>query len=441
MSAHRETWRLAWPLILSNITVPLLGVTDTTVVGHLPEPHHLAAVAGGSAAFNVVYFAFIFLRMGTTGLVAQAFGARDHDEVRDLLTRGMVLAVGLAVATIAVGPLLIPLISLLFAAGEEVDAALRTYLRIRLLGLPAGFANLVVLGWLLGLQNARGPLLLMVAINGVNIVLDVVLVIGFGFGASGVAIATVIAEYGGLALAAHLVRREVRRRPGSATPLRDLLRAGGFARMLRVNRDIFIRSLALQAGFVSFAVIGARQGEVILAANAILLNLQTIAAFGLDGFAHAAEAMVGRAVGARDRRAFRAAIAASAQFALVLAAALSLAFLLGGTTLIHAMTTIAPVRATADLFLPYMVVSPVISIWAFLFDGVFIGATRTAVMRDGMILSYLVFALAALALVPPFGNHGLWLAFLLFMSARGLWLGGAYLWIEARSGGFVGARF
>lgn len=352
----------------------------------------------------------------------------------------MILAAALAAVTIVLGPLLVPLVSLLFAAGEEVDAALRAYLRIRLLGLPAGLANLVVLGWLLGQQNARGPLLLMVLTNGVNILLDVLLVIGFGFGASGVAAATVIAEYGGLGLAVVLARRELRRRSGASTPLRDLLRAGGFTRMLRVNRDIFVRSLALQAGFVSFAAIGARQGEITLAANAILLNLQTLAAFGLDGFAHAAEAMVGRAVGARDRPAFRAAIGASMRFALGLAVVLSVAFFVGGTTLIHAMTTIEEVRAMADRFLPYMVLSPVISIFAFLFDGIFIGATRTAVMRDGMILSYLVFAAAALALVPPFGNHGLWVAFLLFMSARGLWLGAAYLWIEGRAGGFVGAR-
>lgn len=410
------------------------------MVGHLPEPHHLAAVAAGSAAFNVIHFAFVFLRMGTTGLVAQAFGRRDDGGIRDVLLLGGILALGVAVLVIALGPALVPAASRLFATGDQADPALRTYLWVRLLGLPASLLTLVVLGWLLGLQNARGPMLLMIVTNTVNVVLDVVLVVGAGMGAAGVAAATVVAEHAGLALAVLLVRRELRHRGGAFAPLGVLLRSGGFGRMLRVNRDIFVRSAALQVGFLSFAVIGARQGEITLAANAVLLNLQTLAAFGLDGFAHAAEAAVGRAVGARDREGFRRAVRAAGEFAIGLSLALSALFLLGGTGIVAAMTTIPEVRETAGRFLLYMVVSPPLSVWAFLFDGIFIGATRTAVMRDGMIVACLVFLASALLLVPPLGNHGLWLAFLLFMGARGLWLGVAYLWIEGRADGFVGAR-
>ncbi|MDX1541351.1 MAG: MATE family efflux transporter, partial [Geminicoccaceae bacterium] len=383
---------MAWPLILSNATVPLLGLTDTTVVGHLPAPHHLSAVAAGSTAFNVVHFAFVFLRMGTTGLVAQAFGTGDGQAVRDLLARGIALALMLGLLLLLAGPLLILVASLLFGTSPELDSELRTYLQIRFFGIPASFTSLVVLGWLLGLQDARSPMVMMVLTNGLNIALDVLFVVGFGMAASGVALATVLAEHAGLAIGILLVRRRLRRIEGAPTPIRRLLRQGGFGRMIRVNRDIFIRSLALQAGFLSFAAIGARLGDVTLAANAILLNLQTLAAFGLDGFAHAAEAMVGRQVGARDRAGIRAAVRANAELALVLALALALGFALAGELLIHAMTTIETVRAGAGRHLPWMIASPLVSIWAFLFDGVFIGATRTAVMRDGMILAFVVFA-------------------------------------------------
>ncbi|HEX6144639.1 MAG TPA: MATE family efflux transporter [Geminicoccaceae bacterium] len=440
MSAHREAWRLAWPLILSNVTVPLLGLTDTAVLGHLDSPHHLSAVAAGSAAFNLIHFAFVFLRMGTTGLVAQAWGRGDGQGVRDLLGRGLLLAGGLALGLLVLGPLLVLAASALFGASPDVDAGLRTYLGIRLLGVPAGFLGLVVLGWLLGLQDARGPMLLMIVVNGINIALDLLLVLGFGLATAGVALATVAAEYAGLALALVLVRRALRGVDGRFTPLPALVRAGGFGRMIRVNRDIFVRSLALQAGFITFAAIGARLGEGVLAANAILLNLQTLAAFVLDGFAHAAEAMVGRQVGRADRAGVRAAIAANAGLALGLALALALAFLLFGELVVRGMTTIETVRAQAFPYLPYVVALPVISVWAFLFDGVFIGATRTEVMRDGMILAFLVFAAAAVALVPTLGNHGLWIAFLIFMAWRGAWLAVAYLRIEAGPTGFAGAR-
>ncbi|MGH6914874.1 MAG: MATE family efflux transporter, partial [Geminicoccales bacterium] len=211
-----------------------------------------------------------------------------------------------------------------------------------------------------------------------------------------------------------------------------------FRRLLRVNRDIFLRSCSLEAAFLTFTAVGSRQGEVILAANAILLNFQLLAAYGLDGFAHAAEAMAGRAVGAGDRASFRAAVRAGLYWSAGLAIALSALFLAGGTTGIRIMTGLEEVRAAAIAFLPYMVLSPLVSVWAFLFDGVFIGATRTAEMRNGMALALLLFWALAFALLPVLGNHGLWLAFLALMAARGLWLGLVFLRIE-RGAGFVAA--
>jgi multidrug resistance protein, MATE family len=423
--------------MLSSVTVPLLGIVDVAVVGHLDAPHYLGAVALGAVTFSVLYFAFVFLRMGTTGLAAQAFGRGDHDEIRAGLGRGLLLAAAIALLTLVLGRLLIEGAVWLADPGPQVAPELRRYLEIRLLGLPAGLAGQVILGWLLGLQNARGPMVLLIATNAVNIALDLLFVLGLGWKVEGVAAATVLAEIGGLGLGIWLVRRELARL-GGAWSRRTLLDAPALRRLLALNRDIFVRSLALQAAFFSFAALGARQGETVLAANAVLMNLQTLAAFGLDGFAHAAEAMVGRQIGARDRGAFRAAIRANLHCAMGLAVLLSLGFLLAGPAAIALMTGLPEVRAAAAVFLPYMVVSPLISIWAFLFDGVFIGATRTVEMRNGMVLALALYAALAFALIPPLGNHGLWIAFLGFMAWRGLWLGAVFLRIEARPGGFLG---
>ncbi|HSA79321.1 MAG TPA: MATE family efflux transporter [Geminicoccaceae bacterium] len=437
MSPYREAWRLAWPLILSNLSVPLLGIVDTAVVGHLPEPHYLGAVAIGALAFNVLYFVFGFLRMGTTGLTAQAFGRADGAELRAGLGRAMLLAVLIAGALLAAGPGIVWAALAIFDPSPRVGAELTAYLAIRLLGAPAALANLVLLGWLLGMQNARGPMALLIATNGVNIALDLWFVLGFGWGVAGVAAATVCAEYGGLALGLWLVRRRARQVPG-AWSWGAVWQRAAFGRLLAVNRDIMLRSLSLEAAFLTFTALSSRQGEIVLAANAVLLNFLTFAAFGLDGFAHAAEAMVGRQVGAGSRAGFRAATGANLGFALALALFMAAGFLLGGRAAIQLMTGLEAVRAAAFLYLPYVVALPPVAVFAFLFDGVFIGATRTAEMRNGMVLALAAFLLAAWGLMDPLGNHGLWLAMLLLMAVRGLWLGLVYLRIE-RGAGFVAA--
>jgi MATE family multidrug resistance protein len=295
---------------------------------------------------------------------------------------------------------------------------------------------MVLLGWLLGMQDARSPMVLMIATNGVNILLDLWFVLGFGWGVAGVAAATVCAEYGGLALGLWLAVRRLALVPGGWSWPAIRARAA-FVRLLAVNRDIMLRSMSLEAAFLTFSALSSRQGELILAANAVLLNFLTFAAFGLDGFAHAAEAMVGRHLGAGNRAAFRAAARANIVWALALAGLLALAFLLGGRAAVALMTGLAEVRATAHAFLPYVVALPLVAVWAFLFDGIFIGATRTVPMRNGMALALATFLLAA-TLTGPLGNHGLWLAMLAFMAARGLCLGLVYLHIERRAG-FVAA--
>jgi multidrug resistance protein, MATE family len=437
LDAYREAWRLAWPLILSNLMVPLLGIVDTAVVGHLPQPHYLGGVAIGALVFNVLYFVFGFLRMGTTGLTAQAFGRADGDELRAGLLRPLLLAALVAALLLACSSLIVRASLLLFEPSARIGAELEGYLRIRLLGAPAGLANMVLLGWLLGLQNARGPMALLIVTNALNITLDLVFVLGFGWAVRGVAAATVCAEYGGAVLGLWLARRQLRSLAG-AWRWPAILHRGAFRRLLAVNRDIMLRSLSLEAAFLGFTALGSRQGEIVLAANAVLFNFLTFAAFGLDGFAHAAEAMVGRHVGRGDASGFRAATKANLRLALTLAVLLALAFAAGGHLGIELMTGLPEVRATATTYLPYVVALPLVAVFAFLFDGVFIGATRTGEMRNGMALALGVFLGSVALLMPALGNHGLWLALLLFMAARGLWLGACYLRIE-RAGGFVAA--
>jgi multidrug resistance protein, MATE family len=433
MHPYRESWRLAWPLILSNLSVPLLGVVDTAVVGHLDAPRYLGGVALGAMVMSVLYWMFGFLRMGTTALTAQAFGAADAAETRAALGRALLLASALGLSVILLGPLVGTLGAKLFAPGPDVLVEFRRYLSIRLFGAPAALGSMALLGWLLGLQDSRRPLLLMLLTNGINAALAVLFVWGLGLATAGVATATVIAEYAGLGLGFLVVRRTLRGQGGWPGWPRIMIVAR-FRRLLAVNRDLFLRSLMLEAAFLAFTAIGSRQGELVLAANAILMNFFTTAAYGLDGFAHAAEAMVGRAVGARDRHGFAAAVRASFANAAALAVVMTLVFALLGGWGIRLMTGLPEVRAQAATYLPYVIALPAVSVWAFLFDGIYFGATRTAELRNGMVVALALFAATAVVLVPALGNHGLWLTFLIFLGGRAL-----ILWLIYRRAGRAAA--
>jgi MATE family multidrug resistance protein len=406
--------------------VPLLGLVDTAVMGHLPEPHFLAAVALGALVMGVLYFLFGFLRMGTTALVAQALGAGDAAELRAVPARALLVALAQGLLLILLARPILWACILVFAPTPAVAAGLETYLLIRLFGAPAGLAGFVVLGWLLGLQDARGPLLLMIVTNGINAALTVTLVLGLGWGIAGAAVATLVAEYLGLAAGLPLVLWRWRGLGLHLPAAAEVWQRARFGRLLALNRDLFLRSLMLEAVFVAFAALGSRQGEVVLAANAVLMNFFTAAAYGLDGFAHAAEAMVGKAVGARDAVAFRAATRAGFTLAGWLAVAMTLVVWLAGPALVALLTDIAAVRATALAYLPFAALLPVVAVWAFLLDGVFFGATRTAELRNAMAASVLVFAALAAVLPAALGNTGIWAAFLLFLAARGLLLGAVY---------------
>ena len=416
-SWNRRVWRLAAPMIAANVTVPLLGAVDTAVVGHLPNAYYLGAVAVGAMIFSLLYWGLGFLRMATTGLTAQAHGGDDADEMRATLARSLIIAGALALAILALQAPTIGLAMGFFEASAEVESHARAYFAIRVWGAPAALANATLLGWFLGMQNARATLALQVVINAVNIVLDLWFVVGLGLAVEGVALATIIAEYTGLALGLVLVARTLRRL-GGRWQIERIVERRSLRHLLATNRDIFLRTLCLMAAFAYLTAQGAKMGDVVLAANAVMMNLFMFMAFPLDGFAHAAEALVGRAVGARDRAALAGTVRASTLWALIMAVAFTAAYLVAGTLVIDALTNVDAVRAAAREVLPWMIAAPLISVWSFQFDGIFIGATRSAEMRNSMIVSLAVYLAATWTLMPIWGNHGLWFAFLIFMAAR-----------------------
>lgn len=404
-------------MILSNLSIPLLGMVDTAVVGHLEEAYYLGAVAIGGLIFSFVFWAFGFLRMGTTGLIAQAHGANQFDELRAGLMRGVVLALLLALVLLISQQAIQWLALTLVDASPAVERYAAEYFSIRIWSAPATLINYVFIGWFLGMQNARGPLYLLLAINLSNIVLDLWFVWGLGMTVDGVALASVLAEYLGVLLGAFLILRELKGQ-GGAWCWNTVFNATRLRQLLVVNQNIFIRTLCLIFSFAFFTAQGAKHGDVILAANAVLMNFQTFMAYGLDGFAHAAEALVGKAVGQRDRQAFRAAVHTAGLWSVMVALAFMLLYALFGALIIVGLTDLEEVRQAAYSFLPWLILSPLVSVWSYLYDGIFIGATRTAEMRNTMLISTFFCFLPAWYLLQPWGNHGLWAALMVFMLAR-----------------------
>ena len=424
-------------MVVSNLSVPLLGAVDTAVIGHLPEPHFLGAVAVGALIFNTLYFGSNFLRMGTTGITAQAFGADDFDGARATLVRALVIAALLAAALLALQGPIGWLAFYLVEPSEAVTAEGTRYFFIRIWGAPAALANIALVGWFIGMQNTRAALALMLTVNGINIVLDLVLVLGFDLAVAGVAWATVAADYAGLILGLAVTAR-LARRHGGRWRARLLLDTAAMRRFLGINRDIFLRTLFVITAFALFTTLSARQGDVVLAANAVLLNFVIFFNFAFDGFAFAAEALTGRALGGGRRDDLNRAIRACFLWCLVLALLSVAIYGLAGAPIVDVLTDIEEVRAVARDFLPWLIALPLVAVWGIFFDGVFTGTTRTADMRNTMMLAFVVFVPCAWLLREPLGNHGLWLAMTLLYAVRGAGLGAIYLRIQRR-GGFLPA--
>ena len=411
---------LAVPIILANLAQPVLSLVDTMVAGHLPGAWYLAGVALSGVLFNFLFWSFSFLRMATTGLVAQAWGADDPALMRKHLLRALLVA-GAAGTTIIL--LQYPIIhggfTLLGGKGEVYDSAV-SYSSARIWSAPAALGNFVLLGYLLGRQRVMISLALQVALNLVNLAATLTLVFGFGMGVAGIGAGTAIAEW--IAFVAGLA---IVRPFGRNIPLawRDILDGAALRQLFAVNRDIFLRSLCLLVCFGWFARSGAAEGAAVLAANAILLNLHGIMSYGLDGFAHATETLVGSVIGSRRKGALYRVIKAAFLWSGIVAAIFSLCYWWFGPAIIALLTNQQDIRIVATEFLPYVVILPVISVASYMLDGVFIGAVRTRELRNSMFVSTVIFLISAYGLQQIWGNHGLWLAMILLMVVRTVTLG------------------
>lgn len=418
---HRDVLTIALPIIVSNMTTPLIGVVDTAVIGQLGDAAQMGGVAVAATIFSLLFWSFGFLRMGTSGLTAQADGRRDTQEVAATLQRA--LAVGLATGLVLI-VLQWPILAgslLLIEGSDAVEAATRTYYAIRIWSSPLTLANFALLGWLVGLGRAGQAFALQLVLNLTNIGLDLALVLHWQQGIAGVAWATVAAEAVALVLGLVLATRELSRRGGRAALAQTFDRAQ-LRRTLVVNGDIMVRTLCLQFAFTFFTAVGARAGDVTLAANAILLALFDVTAYVLDGFAHAAEVFAGRAVGARARARFAEAVRLTSLHAGLLATMVSVLTYFGGNLFIDLVTTSQAVRAEAKHFMVWVAIAPLLGVGAFVLDGIFIGATRTADMRNMMFISLAAFLVAWVLLRGPLGNHGLWAALMVFFVVRGVTL-------------------
>lgn len=426
---HAAIWQKAWPIILANAAVPLLGLADTAVIGNLGNLVQLGAIAFGAMIFSFIYWSFGFLRMGTTGFTAQAAGARDEAEVRATLGRALVVSVGLGLVVILLQVPLAHIALALLEGSAEVEAITRDYFAIRIWGAPATLSIFALTGCLIGLGKSRELLLVQVFLNGLNILLDVLFAGVFGWGAQGIALGTVIAEWSAVILAGGLVLKLLRRRQIDSEPFWPWSRMGDAGKMLRLmaaNTDILLRTLLLLFSFAWFINQSAQFGDAVLGANHILLQLVSFSAFFLDGYAFVTEALVGEALGARRRRDLAMAVRRSSELAAVTAIILALLIVCFGGPAIAALTNIDAVRVAAGDALGWAGLYVLLSFAAFQLDGIFIGATRTREMRNASFYSLIVFMLAWWWLTPLFGNHGLWCAFVIYVCARALALAAYY---------------
>ncbi|WP_334078358.1 MATE family efflux transporter [Microbulbifer sp. M83] len=418
----QRVWKLAWPMILSNISVPLLGAVDTAILGHLPSPTYLSGVAVGASVMSMLLWAFGFLRMGTTGLVARAAGSSDGGI--GWLLRALCLAAVLGLALLAIAsPLLGTIVQWMNASAAAAPQA-EAYLQIRLFSAPLVLANFALLGFFIGRQDSRAPLLILLAANLLNILLDVVFIIGLGWGARGAALATVCADICAFGCGIFLLRgigsdiyRQIARRLrdprlypwADSSPWRELL---------RINSDLFVRTCLLLLTLTFFTAQGAAQGDAVLAANAILLQLLMMTSYALDGFAHATESLVGDAIARRSQPAFRATVRSAGRWALGSALLVTAILVPGREWILPLFTDLESVLVEARSVYPWLCALPLLAVWCFLLDGVFIGAGRSREMRDTMFIATVLVFFPAWWLTRPWNNHGVWFSLFLWISAR-----------------------
>ncbi|ASF16228.1 MATE family efflux transporter [Shewanella sp. FDAARGOS_354] len=429
---NRQLLALALPMILSNITVPLLGLVDTAVIGHLSDAYYLGGVALGSTIITLIIWLLGFLRMATTGLVAQAYGANDTASQLKLLVQGAMLATGLGIAVIL---LQLPILNLalgLSEASAEVERYCREYFQVRVWSTPFALLNLVMLGWLLGRQQPKAAMWQLILANLANIILDVLFVMGFGWGVKGAALASVCADITAFSVALYMVLQQLKLSSQfKFDQLHVHLTFAGYGKLLKLNSDIFIRSLCLQAAFAFMTFHGAGLGDNTVAANAVLLNLLLLISYALDGIAYYAEAEVGKAYGQKRAQQLHEAVVLAWCWSAITAVGFTLIFSLWGSHIIELLTSIDKVRTTAQTYLIWLVLLPLWSFSSYLFDGVYIGAAQGKVMRNSMIIAtfgafFPTWYLLQSLLPSEQANHALWAAMTAFMLTRSLTLAAHY---------------
>jgi multidrug resistance protein, MATE family len=419
--SHREYLVLAIPLIVSGISTPILGAVDTAVVGRIPNPASIGGVAVGAVIFNTMYWLLGFLRVSTSGFTSQAQGANNQSEIILYFLRPMILAILFGLIFILLqDPILA--IALTFIGGSEaVLSVASTYFSIRIWGAPFILLSYVMIGWLIGMGKVRLALATQIWMNVLNIILDLVFVLGLGMGVKGVAYATLIAEVSAVVLGAWLLYLTNKERL-VGIKLSMLIEIKSIKKMMKMNRDLFLRTVCLLTMTVIFTSKGASMGEVTLAANAILLQIHYIIAYLFGGFANASSIMVGRAIGGANKFLYKRAFTLSAQWGLASAILLSLSIFTFGENIVSLFTTITDVKAMSKVYLVWMIVFPILGFWGLQLEGIFSGATEAKSIRDSIALALMVFLIALWLFVPQYQNHGLWIAFVLFSLSRSFFL-------------------
>ena len=426
---HQRVLTIAVPILISNSTIPILGAVDTAVIGQLGDPSALGAVGIGAIIITAIYWIFGFLRMGTVGLTSQAFGAKDNAEVDAMLGRCLIIGFVAGLIIILVHSIIFKFALYMSPASPEVEGFASSYMGIRIYSAPAAISLFGITGWLIALERTKSILIIQLLMNSLNVFLDILFVSYFEWEIEGVAYASLIAEWSGLIAGLYFCR--------------DRLIAKGFfylprvfnkirlVNMISINSDILFRSLLLEIAIISFLFIGSDFGDVALASNHILIQFLHIVSYALDGFAYAAETLVGQSVGARNRKSFRRAAILTTAWAGAMAIVFVLIFWCFGGSLIDIMTVSPDVRAETRLYLRFLAILPLIGLFAYMLDGIFIGATRTRDMRNMMFISFVGYLIVLVLFVPSLGNNGLWLGLIVLYILRAVTLAFKYPALEA----------
>ncbi|WP_078596375.1 MATE family efflux transporter [Evansella clarkii] len=418
---HRNYLALAVPLIIAGISTPILGAVDTAVVGRLPDPAAIGGVAIGAVIFNTMYWLLGFLRVSTSGFTAQAEGAKNEKEIILSFLRPMILAVLFGMLFIILQQPVLKISLVLFGGSDAVSTFAATYFSIRIWGAPFLLLSYVVIGWLIGMGKVRLSLIAQVSMNLLNIILNILFVLGFGWGVAGVAYATVISEVGVVLFGLMFILWKNKRKIAKIKPAM-VMESEAILKMIKVNSDLFLRTICLLAMTIIFTSKGASMGEVTLAANAILLQIHYIMAYLFGGLANASSIITGRAIGGKQQALYHRAFSLSAQWGMITAIILSFIIFVLGDQIVALFTTIEDVRVFTSGYLIWMVVFPVVGYWGLQLEGIFSGATEAKSIRNSMALALILFLLAIWLLEPLYGNHGIWIAFVLFSLARSVFL-------------------